>query len=160
MGKFLFVILSVLVVLVGCGTDEEDTQSENEDTTSEEEVQADEEESKEESQEVTSSDQVKSEIEYGGMSEEDTLEDITFENGEINAVIRLAEDDLLSTDDSAMTRYSQSSDHLLQFDGWDVLTIEYVDIGEASFSRDQAESNESGGEFFPTSQIEKQIQGN
>ncbi|GGD12864.1 hypothetical protein [Pontibacillus salipaludis] len=109
-------------------------------------------------QRFTSIDQVKTEIQYAGIGKNDTLEDLTFENGRIVAVINLAPHELFSAQDIAVNRYSQLSDHLLEFEGWDVLTIEYKYVGKVSFTRSQSESSEYG-DYFPTLEIERQITG-
>ena len=68
----------------------------------------------------------------------------------VNAVIVL-----VGPENFVVSRYCQASDHLLKFRWWEVVIIEYVKIGKASFSVNQAEENDSG-KYFPTMEIELQ----
>ncbi|WP_079480578.1 hypothetical protein [Halobacillus salinus] len=138
----------------------EDSKSKSQNTQDSSENEDSEESSEKETKDsktLTSKEQVKSELTYGGTGEGDEIKSVTFDNGKIEAVINLADDDILTPTLNAINSYSQASDYLLKFEGWDVLTIEYTNVGEVSFNRNQAETNEYGGEYFPSLKIEEQL---
>jgi len=177
--KVLGIGIILLIMLLGaCGQrdaepdkdDQEDkqtdqieevsTEPEEEQVEEIEEVEDNEEEpsqSKEDTSQAMSEDELKELIEYTGMGDGDELVSATIEDEEIKAVINLAPSDLFSSKDLAVTRYSQASDELLTHEGWEKLTIEYSDIGTVSMDRSEVESNEYGGYFFPTMEIENRL---
>lgn len=57
---------------------------------------------------------------------------------------------------TAEARYSSISDNMLSVEGWDTLTINFENVGEISFKRDEAESNEYGS-YFPTERIMEKL---
>ncbi|MEK3886234.1 hypothetical protein [Bacillus sp. FSL K6-3431] len=65
--------------------------------------------------------------------------------------------ELLSNENLAITRYSQASDELLDREGWELLTIEYVEVGTISMNRLEKETNEYDMDYFPTDTIEERI---
>lgn len=87
------------------------------------------------------------------MGEGDELRDFSVEKGKVQVEIKLAPSDPLSDEDVAVTRYSQASDTLLEYSDWDRLTITYSDIGSITMERNEKETNELGGDYFPTSII-------
>ncbi|RXZ77362.1 hypothetical protein EBB07_31415 [Paenibacillaceae bacterium] len=94
--------------------------------------------------------QVQEILEYSAIGEGDKVVSVSVENGEIKAVIELLPHDRISAKDLAVSSYSQASDALLDEDGWDQLTIEYVGIGKASMNRSEKETNEYDMDYFPT----------
>lgn len=176
----LIVLLSLVLLLVACGTENEpkkdntsklkdesetEQQGETEDIEDnvEPEVEIEEENNNEpvEEPEVStatvegmSDDELKEIIEYTGMGEDDELVSVSQVDGEIKAVIKVSPDDLFSPEIIAATRYSQLSDELLAYEGWEDLTIQYVDVGEISMNRSEKESNEYG-DYFPTEKIDE-----
>ena len=116
------------------------------------------EEPEKELEEYITPDEVKEIIEDFGLGEEDKLVSTSVEEGEISVVIETAPNDLFSAKDLAVTRYSQASDELLGYEGWEVLTIEYVDIGTISMNRSEKETNEYDMSYFPSTEIEKQLE--
>ncbi|MFC9540756.1 hypothetical protein ACFTQ7_12820 [Lysinibacillus sp. NPDC056959] len=97
-------------------------------------------------------------IEYSGMGENDKLISLTVENGEIKAVIDLAPNRFnLPPEDIAVSMYSQASDALLEEEGWNTLTIEYVDVGTVSIDISEKESNEIGMYYFPVAIITERL---
>lgn len=99
---------------------------------------------------------VKGIIEYAGMGEDDNLVEAAVEGDEIKVVIELAPHDLLPAKSLAATSYSQASDALLEREDWQVLTIDYVNVGVISMNRLEKESNEYG-DYFPTAKIDEMI---
>jgi outer membrane biosynthesis protein TonB len=95
-------------------------------------------------------------IEYNSIGEGDKLTDVSVEDGEIKATIDLAPSDMFTPKDIAVTRYSQLSDELLNREGWEILTMTYVNIGTVSMNRNEKESNEYG-DYFPTMEIEEKL---
>ena len=56
----------------------------------------------------------------------------------------------------AESRYSSIGDGLLEVNGWEKLTINFVGVGEISINRDEVETNDVGS-FFPTAKIMEQL---
>lgn len=63
-------------------------------------------------------DKVKEIIEYYSIGENDKLNNLTVENGEIKANIVLASNNLFPAKDMAVNSYSQLADELLKHEGW------------------------------------------
>ncbi|WHY85971.1 hypothetical protein QNH39_25910 [Neobacillus novalis] len=53
-------------------------------------------------------------------------------------------------------RFPTLSDELLNHEGWEVLTITYVNIGTIRMNRNEKETNEYGV-YFPTLEIEARL---
>lgn len=177
MKKFLFLLLSVGLLLSACGSDEpkeenavnddqevadsNDVEVEavnDEEDLSEEESVAEEDNLSDEEKEAIDADQVRELLEHSVLGETDELKDVMIEDEEIKAVIEIGENELI--DDPSMlaeTVYSRAGEELLPYEGWNVLTIEFVDIGTVSMEREQKEENEFG-EYFPTEEIMKQLE--
>ncbi|MBS4177728.1 hypothetical protein [Lederbergia citrea] len=176
MKKFLFMLLATFLVLAACNAEEpkektevvkQEATTENpkkEDKSGEENKEQEEESTKEttkdKKQEETlqsmTAEELKELLEYNGTGEGDTLVSAALEKGKLKAVIDLAPSDPLPAEDLAVTRYSQVSDELLGYEGWEVLTIKYVDVGTISMKRSDKESNEYG-DYFPVAEIEKHL---
>ncbi|MFE7378393.1 hypothetical protein ACFU6E_27955 [Bacillus cereus] len=101
-------------------------------------------------------DNVKEIIEYYSIGENDKLNNVSVENGEIKANIVLASNNLFPAKDMAVNRYSQLSDELLKHEGWQTLTITYANIGSISMTRNDKETNEIG-DYFPVLKIEERL---
>lgn len=101
--------------------------------------------------------EIKEVLEYVSLSEEDNLKDFVIENNEIKATIEIGDNSIIG-DKSLLAEvmFSSAGDELLQREGWDILTIEFVDVGIVSMHRDEKESNEYG-DYFPTDEILKQL---
>lgn len=177
MNKFLFLLLSVGLLLSACGSvkpkeenavnndqevaDSNDVEVEavnDEEDLSEEESVAEEDNLSDEETEAIDADQVRELLEHSALGETDELKDVMIEDEEIKAVIDIGENELI--DDPSMlaeTVYSRAGEELLPYEGWNVLTIEFVDIGTVSLERKQKEKNEFG-EYFPTEEIMKQLE--
>jgi len=95
-------------------------------------------------------------IEYSGMGEEDLLISTTIEDSEIKATIEMASHEFLTPDVIAESLYSSLSDELFNYEGWDVLTVTYQDVGTISMNRNEKESNEYG-DYFPTIKIMEKL---
>jgi len=100
---------------------------------------------------------IKEILEYSALGEKDKITSLSFENGEIKGVIELAPNKLLSVKDLAVTSYSRASDALLDKEGWEVLTIEYVKVGNVSMKRSEKETNEYNMDYFPTTKIMERL---
>lgn len=177
--KILFFIMAALL-LVACSNDnslentneqpkqkevqkQEDTEKQIEEQTEKEELQVEEKKQEEdqsqeksESQQPMTTEEATEIIEYYGMGENDELVSLVVEGEEIKAVVKLADNNLLSPKDLAVSSYSQASDEYLIHEGWEVLTIEFVNIGSISMNRSKKETNEVG-DYFPTAEIEKNL---
>lgn len=156
------------LLLTACGNDS--TKEELKQTPEEEDVEGIETQVKKEDKEVETEideaekvkeyitpDEIKEIIEDSGLGEEDKLASTSVEDGEIKVVIEIAPNELFSAKDLAVTRYSQASDELLNHEGWEVLTIEYFDIGTISMNRTEKETNEYDMDYFSTEEIEKRL---
>lgn len=97
-------------------------------------------------------DQVKAIIEYYGLGEEDKLVDATLNNEEIIATIEVTDKA------TAEIRYGSIASELLLHKGWEVLTVNFVNIGTVSMNRSQ-QKDEGFGPYFPTLEIMKQLEG-
>lgn len=100
---------------------------------------------------------VKEIIESAGMDEGDKLISFDVENYEIKAVIELSPNDLFPATDMASVRYSQASDEFLSHDGWETLTIEYVNAGTISMNKSEKETNEYDMDYFPSKMIMERL---
>lgn len=101
-------------------------------------------------------DKVKEIIEYYSIGENDKLNNLTVENGEIKANIVLASNNLFPAKDMAVNSYSQLADELLKHEGWQTLTVTYANIGSISMTRNEKETNEVG-DYFPVLKIEERL---
>lgn len=101
-------------------------------------------------------DNVKEIIEYYSIGENDKLNNVSVENGEIKANIVLASNSLFPAKDMAVNKYSQLSDELLKHEGWQTLTVTYANIGSISMTRNEKETNEIG-DYFPVLKIEERL---
>ncbi|MCM3743197.1 hypothetical protein M3193_03495 [Sporosarcina luteola] len=166
--KKLFILFMAAMLLVACADGTKETAVVEDDETVKIEAPVQEESSeepiaeepiaepaKEESQDM-SIEEVTELIEYNGVGIDDKLVSTTIENEEIRAVIKMAPDARFSAEDLAVTRYSQLSDELLDHEGWQTLTIEYVGVGTISMNRMERESNEYG-DYFPSMEIENRL---
>lgn len=145
--KKLFFISSLALLLGACS---------NEETLPKEKPLTDEVEHIQETQ--ISNDEIKVIIEDYGLGEEDELISLSVKNGEIKATIDLASSEFnLPLEDMAVTSYSQISDTLLEEEGWNTLTIEYVDIGTISMNISEKEMNELDMPYFPTATITERL---
>lgn len=98
-------------------------------------------------------------IEYEALGQDDTLTDIVIENGEVKAIIEIADHDIF--DDKSLlaeSMYASAGDAFLEYDGWDVLTIEFIDVGKVSMHRSEKEANEYGLYYFPLEKIIDQLE--
>lgn len=98
-------------------------------------------------------DWVKEVLEIRGMGEQDKLVSATFQNGEIKAAIEMESRALMEDDFLAVLAYTKASEELLSYEGWDVLTIEYINIGTISLNRSEKEVNEDGKDHFPVEKM-------
>ncbi|KXH86926.1 hypothetical protein [Sporosarcina sp. HYO08] len=178
--KKLFILLMAAMLLVACADDTkepavvEDDAAVKEEAPEQEEVKEEEpvadetpvkeepkeepvaeEPTKEESQGMTVEEATEL-IEYTGVGKDDKLNGVSVGNGEIKAVIEMAPDNMFSAEDIAVNRYSQLSDELLDHEGWETLTIEFVGVGTISMNRSEKETNEYG-DYFPTLEIENRL---
>ncbi|XKK20114.1 hypothetical protein HFP66_00965 [Bacillus sp. A17A.1] len=101
-------------------------------------------------------DDVKEIIEYYSIRENDKLNNVSVENNEIKANIVLASNNLFPAKDMAVNSYSQLADELLKHEGWQTLTVTYVNIGSISMTRNEKETNEVG-DYFPVLKIEERL---
>ncbi|MCM3569341.1 hypothetical protein [Neobacillus mesonae] len=112
-------------------------------------------EAKQSNQQMTV-DKVKEIIRDYSLGENDELNNVSFENGEIKATIQLAPMEQFSPEDLAVNGYSQLSDELLNYEGWKILTVTYPGAGTISMNRNEKETN-NFGDYFPTLKIEERL---
>lgn len=144
------------VLLYGCSevTDSEPTEKKEVKAVDQSEV-----ESKKEDKDIVA--EVKADqpdfkkIIIDNLAEDDIVNDFKTEDGIVYASIQLAEG-MLDDVTMAEAHYSSISDSMLSVEGWDTLTINFEDVGEISFKRDEAESNEYGS-YFPTKRIMEKL---
>lgn len=55
-----------------------------------------------------------------------------------------------------MSSYQGASDALLTVEGWNTLTIDFVDVGTISMNKSEKESNEYG-DYFPVASITEKL---
>ncbi len=109
--------------------------------------------------EELSQDELNELFKFDALGLDDTLVDIAVENNEIKATVEVADHKMIDDKNIlAETIYSRAGDTFLQYEGWDVLTIEFVDLGEISMNRNEKETNEYGMDYFPTEEIAKQLE--
>lgn len=89
------------------------------------------------------------------IAEDDKVKEFKVEDGIVYASIQLAEG-MLDDATTAEAHYSSISDNMLSVEGWNTLTINFENVGEISFKRDEAESNEYGS-YFPTERIMEKL---
>jgi len=97
-------------------------------------------------------------LEYSALGEGDSISSLTIEGREVNVVVEIADNDIF--DDKSIlaeTVYSRAGDELLEYDEWEVLTIEFVDVGTVSLHKDERETNEYDKDYFPTEKIIEQL---
>jgi len=92
------------------------------------------------------------------LGENDKLISLTIENDEIKAVINLGPNRFnIPPENMAVTSYSSLADDLLLEEGWNTLTIEYVDVGTVSMNVSEKETNELGAPYFPVAIITEKL---
>ena len=153
MRKLLFIMVSLVFLLFACADEakNEDGQAgkENEETSLNEDS-GDSEETEIEEDELR-------EIVESSVAEGDELVSLSIEEGEVHAVVNLAANDSPRPFDVAISRYSDISGKLLTHGGWEVLTVEFSDVGTISIDRSESQENELGV-FFPTKLIEEKFE--
>ncbi|KYG30374.1 hypothetical protein [Alkalihalobacillus trypoxylicola] len=183
MKKALLALLSILF-LVACGESESETNANGSDQEEIEITEENVEDAIEEVQEIDTSEDVdslevdieegvsidrdindvttidieelKRDFEYNVLGAGDEISHFSIEDGVIKVTITQEEHDLLSLEDLVVAGYSAAGDFLLEYDGWDVLTIDYPAVGEVSMNRSEKESNEYG-DYFPILSIEEKL---
>lgn len=153
----LLVIVSLLLTACGEEAEELSVTPEKEIEKTEDSVPEKKEVVKEEMEYTLSAENLEEVIEYNGTGEGDQLVSAEIIGEEVRAVIQLAANDLLPTEELAYTRYSQVSDELLMYEGWKVLSVEYEELGEISMNRSETETNEWGMTYFPSEIIRSKL---
>lgn len=167
----LIVSLFAAMILTACGntsTDElTEIQTEAEVETDEVETQEnkmknekkeneDTDESNASAEDTLSLEELEEIIKYNAIGEGDKLVSVALEDDEIKVVIDMDPQGLLPEKFMASTTYSRLSDELLKHEGWEILTVEFVDVGTVSMNRSEKESNEYG-DYFPIMKIDEML---
>ncbi|WP_342471600.1 hypothetical protein MHH70_12345 [Metasolibacillus sp. FSL H7-0170] len=105
---------------------------------------------------VINGDQIKELIEYHALGADDKLVEVVLNDGVITATIEVQAMDGFPATAPAEIAYSRMGDELLLHEGWQVLTVNFVDIGTVSMNRSQ-QKDEGFGPYFPTIEIMKQL---
>ena len=146
MKKWIFGISSMILsvaLLSACGEDNTENVRAEEDVTGEKVDMSDEQIT------VLANDNIEEIVGFVGTGEGDKLISAEIDGEEVKAVIELASSDLLTDEQYVLTRYSQASDGLLEYEYWKTLSIEYVGIATISLDRSEAVANEFGLYYFP-----------
>lgn len=101
--------------------------------------------------------QVKAIIEYHALGANDTLVEASLDNENINATIEVSGTDTLPAEMFAEVIFASSGEELLLHEGWEVLTINFIDIGTVSMNRAQ-KKDDGFGPYFPNIDIIKQLE--
>lgn len=104
---------------------------------------------------ITDNNQIRKIFEVYALTEEDKLTELSIKNNEIKAVIELGESEL-PPKEIALSVYSSAADELLMYEGWEVLTVEFKDVGIISMDKSFKEINEYGP-YFPYEDIENNL---
>ncbi|ARK25988.1 hypothetical protein SporoP37_15790 [Sporosarcina sp. P37] len=103
-----------------------------------------------------SNEKFKEAIDYSMLSEGDELLSSSVADSKLYATVKLGEE-AFEPSMMAASSYSALSDELLSKEGWEVLTVEFVDIGTVSMNRNEKETNELGMDYFPVAKIEANL---
>lgn len=155
-------MLLSLLLLGACGSEEAEMDAAPEEQldekkTAEADVANEVDAVEEEPKSTLTEENLKEIIEFNGTGEEDQLISSEFLNGEVRAVILLGDNDLLTDGEFAVTRYSQLSDELLSYDGWEVLSVEYEGIGTITMNQSEKVTDDWGMTYFPTDVISSKL---
>lgn len=101
--------------------------------------------------------QVKAIIEYHALGANDKLVEASLHDGKINATIEVSESNDLPAGMFAEVIYASIGEELLLHEGWEVLTINFVDIGTVSMNRNQ-KKDDGFGPYFPNIDIINQLE--
>lgn len=151
----MFLLLSIVT---GCNTDEpvpDDVEQEVIDGDVKQEGEENEVEGEEETEPITA-EEVGS-ILQSSVGSDDTVVSLDVVDYEVRAVVELAPHDLLPAKEIAISRYSEITDELLRLKGWEVVTVEFVDVGTVSMDRDKRITNEFNMSYFPITEIDRQL---
>lgn len=97
-------------------------------------------------------------LEQNALEEGDAITDLEINGEEITLTISVGDDEMFEDKTiTAESLFSRVGEELLQYDGWEVLTVEFTDIGTISLDRYQSEVNEYGMEYFPLDVIIGQL---
>lgn len=91
------------------------------------------------------------------ISEGDQILNAKIENGKISISIKINIPEPTLEKDYTITSYSTISDQLLNYSNWDILSINFENIGEITMNRKSSVENEYGGKYFPSIEIENNL---
>ncbi|MBP2032579.1 ABC-type Fe3+-hydroxamate transport system substrate-binding protein [Clostridium algifaecis] len=98
----------------------------------------------------------------GELGENEILQEVSTKNREIDLKFNLGnKTDRLTMEDLAYSRYSSVTDYLLNTGKWDVITVDFINVGKITMNISEAVSqNISGKEekHFPLETIMKKFQ--
>ena len=97
------------------------------------------------------------EIVKPSINSDDELINVKCEKDNIIIEVKLGDPSPLDYNFLAVSRYSTISDKLLEYTGWNDLTVNFVDVGEITMNYSEHKTNENGGKYFETAVFEKQI---
>lgn len=162
---FLIVISILSLSLAACsGETESEAKAENEKETEQENKEQEEADSQktEEKQEQNKGmnvDKATQLLEDHVLEENDEIQKLTMNDGEIKASIIIGDNDTINDKTLlAQIAYSSAGDEFLQHEGWEVLTIDFVDLAEVSMHRNEQETDENDFVYFPMDKIIDQFE--
>lgn len=155
MKKFAICItVAMLLLTFGCSSNESTSESASNQQNEDNSIMTTDEQDKQEKV-ITDNNQIRKIFEVYALTEEDKLTELSIKNNEIKAVIELGESEL-PPKEIALSVYSSAADELLMYEGWEVLTVEFKDVGIISMDKSFKEINEYGP-YFPYEDIENNL---
>lgn len=100
-------------------------------------------------------------IKKSALSKEDKLSEVSFENRKIEMTIDVDKNNdflkELPEGELEISNYSSVSDELLRYDGWDVLKVNYPNLGSVNMKESEKMSNEYGYYYFSYEEIDEKV---
>lgn len=142
------IIAGIYQGVTGTGQTVENNSSDNKNT---EEIKSEDKQEDSISKEAISSEDIM-EIIKDDVGKGEKITDAKIEDRTIVVNINIGTEEKIPLKDLAVSRYSSISDDLLEHNFWDVLTVNFENVGSISMNK-----NESNGTYFETSKIEEKL---
>lgn len=158
--KVLILVLSctlVFTILIGCSSSEKSTKEKTK-SNDKSKILIKNVESKEKD---TSDNGIKQNI-SGNLGQGEMLQDMSVKDKEIDLKINLGnETNGITMEDLAKSRYSSLTDYLLDTGKYDIITVDFVNVGKINMNISEAVSKKIAGKeqkYFPLEKIAKKFQ--
>lgn len=153
----LMLLLFSSFLLTACSESADDVQIEQREETSTETADEEIEFTPEENGELQES-QLPEIIDENALGGGDELISSSLNDGVVEVTVKIKPHELLEFKDLASMFYSNLSDELLKYTGWETLIVNYEGTNQSvSFNIKEAEENEWNAKYFPTIEIENRI---